>query len=43
MRSPGNYLFLLLALHVLGAIEKHAFIDKDGVFQRMMRPMAGGK
>ncbi len=38
----GQLFVPLLALHVLGAF-KHAIIDKDGVFQRMMRPVTGGK
>jgi len=38
----GILIMWLLALHMLGAA-KHYFIDKDGVLQRMLRPVDGGK
>lgn len=38
----GHAFIPLLALHILGSV-KHHFIDKDGVMQRMVRSVAGGR
>lgn len=38
----GQLFIPLVILHVLGAL-KHAFIDRDGVMERMARPVAGGR
>lgn len=38
MHSVGRYiLYIVIPLHVAGAL-KHAFIDRDGVFTRMLMP-----
>jgi cytochrome b561 len=33
--TTANVILALVTLHVLGAL-KHLFIDKDGVFERML-------
>jgi cytochrome b561 len=38
----GNAIMPLLVLHIAGAI-KHAMIDRDGVFQRMVTPSIRGR
>ncbi len=38
----GQAFIPLLVLHILG-VAKHAFIDRDGVARRIVRPVAGGR
>jgi len=38
----GHAFPILFLLHVLGAL-KHALIDKDGVFSRMVKPVSDGR
>jgi cytochrome b561 len=38
----GTLIMPLIVLHILGAL-KHAIIDKDGVMQRMVKSVAGGR
>lgn len=38
----GNAIMPLLILHIAGAL-KHAYVDRDGVFQRMVTPATGGR